>query len=280
MAFSLNETTLISAVKSGSILSIVNSTLSPGYGIYYATTQPGSLRVVNSKALSGISVFSVEPSSSAVISNAPIEKGSYSSYNKVQRPGELRMVFTFEGWTGFSGAIPNLTNFTLNSRSDILAELEEMKNSTNTYDIETPDTVYTTYDLVGYDYKVSAKDGVTLLTVNALFQDVMDVAEVTLTSTTAKKDMLQYSDDHSNSVSGVCTVKVPSSAGQVTLSDVQKSLAGLKGSISSALTSTAGSVTSSLQSAATSVSQPLLSSVSSGSDQLAEGISKLVGSLT
>ncbi|MDE9528405.1 hypothetical protein KKJ20_22290, partial [Xenorhabdus bovienii] len=92
--------------------------------------------------------------------------------------------FTVEGWTGFSGAIPNLTNFTLNSRTDVLETLEKMRTTAEIYDIETPDQVYSSYDLIKYDYRIRSDSGVTLLIVNAVFQAVMDVAEVTISGKT------------------------------------------------------------------------------------------------
>lgn len=98
--------------------------------------------------------------------SSPIERGSYSSFNKVKRPPIIRVLFTLEGWTGFSGSIPNLTNFTLTSRSDMLAALDAMVADAQVYDIETPDTTYEDYDLVRYNYRTSDRD-VTLLTVEA-----------------------------------------------------------------------------------------------------------------
>ncbi len=88
--------------------------------------------------------------------SAPIEQGSYSSFNKVKRPPIIRVLFTLEGWTGFSGSIPNLTNFTLTSRSDMLAALDAMVADAQVYDIETPDTTYEDYDLVRYNYPKGA----------------------------------------------------------------------------------------------------------------------------
>ncbi|CAK8736343.1 hypothetical protein SODG_000055 [Sodalis praecaptivus] len=37
MTFSLNQATVLNAVRGGGLLSVVNSVLSPGYGIYYAS---------------------------------------------------------------------------------------------------------------------------------------------------------------------------------------------------------------------------------------------------
>lgn len=115
MAFSLNETTLLSAINSGNIFSIINSVLSPGYGIYLKS---------GLRALSPTSFLGIEGGADASVVSAPIEKGSYNSFNKVKRPPVLRVLFTLEGWTGFSGSIPNLTNFTFTSRTEMLAALD------------------------------------------------------------------------------------------------------------------------------------------------------------
>lgn len=37
MRFSLNQATVLNAVRGGGLLSVVNSVLAPGYGVYYAS---------------------------------------------------------------------------------------------------------------------------------------------------------------------------------------------------------------------------------------------------
>lgn len=181
--FSLNETTLLSAINSGSVFSLINSAINPSWGITYKTVDPTLIT-----AVAGQTVFtptgwiSAEPLGEAAIVNSPIEKGSYTSYNKVRRPNELRVVFVLEGWSAYSGAIPNLTNFSTLSRTGLLRTLEEMKNTASTYNIETPDQIYEGYDLAHFDYYVGADRGLTLLKVNATFQQVMDIGEVTISS--------------------------------------------------------------------------------------------------
>jgi hypothetical protein len=53
---------------------------------------------------------------------------------------------------GFFRSLPNLTNFSLLSRNNFIQKLDEMKNTASTYNIETPDTVYYSYDLTHFDY--------------------------------------------------------------------------------------------------------------------------------
>lgn len=263
MAFNLNETTILSAIKSRSLLSVVNSVLVPGYGIYLKS---------GSKALFPTSFLGIEYGADASVVNSPIEGGSYSSYNKVKRPPTIRVLFTLEGWSGFSGSLPNITNLTLTSRSDMLGALDAMVESATTYDIETPDTTYEDYDLIRYNYRTSDRD-VTLLTVEAIFQAILQEVEVTLTSTTAQEN--STSNLTSKAPSAV-TEKVNSSASGSTLSDVKGALSGLKSSVSSAASTVATSVSSTVSSATSGATGAINGAATSAINKLSQGVTQLV----
>ena len=267
MAFSLNETTLLSAISSGNIFSIINSVLSPSYGVYLKS---------GAKALSPTSVLGIEYGADASVVSAPIEKGSYSSFNKVKRPPVIRMLFTLEGWTGLSGSIPNLTNFTLVSRTDMLKALDEMVEKAETYDIETPDTTYEDYDLIRYNYRTSDRD-VTLLTVEAIFQAVLQEAEVTLTSTTANDNT---TSNETSKASSAVTEKANSTATNSTLDDVKGALTGLKDSISSAASSVATSVTNAVSSATSGLTSSINGAATSALNNLSTSVKELAAGLT
>lgn len=267
MAFSLNETTLLSAINSGNIFSIINSTLSPGYGIYLKS---------GLRALSPSSFLGIEYGADASVVSAPIEQGSYSSFNKVKRPSIIRVLFTLEGWTGFSGSIPNLTNFTLTSRSDMLAALDAMVADAQVYDIETPDTTYEDYDLVRYNYRTSDRD-VTLLTVEAIFQAVLQEAEVTLTSTTANSNT---TSNGTSKAASVVTEKANSTATKSTLEDVKGALTGLKESVSSAATTVATSVTNAVSNATSGATSAINGAATSAIKNLATTVDELVAGLS
>ena len=267
MAFSLNETTLLSAINSGNIFSIINSTLSPGYGVYLKS---------GAKALSPTSFLGVEYGADASVVSAPIEKGSYSAFNKVKRPPIIRVLFTLEGWTGYSGSIPNLTNFTLTSRTDMLEALDGMIANADVYDIETPDTTYEDYDLIRYNYRTSDRD-VTLLTVEAIFQAILQEAEVTLTSTTAKSNTTTNSTSKSAST---VTEQANSTATNSTLDDVKSALTGLKNSLSSAADSVATSVTSAVSEATSGVTSAINGSATSAIKNLSSAVDELVKGLS
>ncbi|KOY61207.1 hypothetical protein AM629_15150 [Photorhabdus heterorhabditis] len=273
MAFSLNQTTVLSAFRSGNLLSAVNSMISPGYGIYYASGQN-----VGDKPFTPTSFIAVEVTREASITTAPIEKGGYTSYNKVQRPGEVHVTFSFEGWTGFSGSVPNLTNLTLTSRSDVLEALDKMVSSAEIYDIETPDTTYTSYDLIKYDFRIRQDNGVTLLIVTAVFQAVQDIAEVKMSSNVANKSNTTKNETAKGPSKN--TEQSTGSTKHATLFDVKKALTGLKESIFSATAKVADSVSSGFTSAMEIVTGPLNSAVVSSADQLSKAVKELSGKLT
>lgn len=273
--FSLNETTLLSAINSGSIFSLINSAISPSWGITYNSVDPSLV-----SAFAGQTVFSptgwisAEPLGEAAIVNSPIEKGSYTSYNKVRRPNELRVVFVLEGWSAYSGAIPNLTNFSTLSRTSLLGILEEMKNTASTYNIETPDQIYEGYDLAHYDYYVGADRGLTLLKVNATFQQVMDIGEVAISSSSTQSQVATNAT--SSSSSAITTDVNQSYAKSVGLDDVKNAWTSGNTSLSDALATTGSGLVSGVNSAAQSASEAWAQSTSSVAMQIKDGVSQFV----
>lgn len=263
MNFSLNETTLLNAVQGGGIFSVINSIITPGYGIY---------RKSGERAIRPSSFLGVEYGADASVVSSPIEGGSYSSYNKVKRPPVIRVLFVLEGWSGLSGSLPNLTNFSLTSRADMLSALDQMVDLAVTYDIETPDTVYEDYDLVRYNYRTSDRD-VTLLTVEAIFQAVLQEAEVTLTSTTAQS---KTTTNATSNASSAVTERVNASTSEATQSNASSALAGLKKTASDAV----GKVSSSVSNITQTTTASINGSAASAINKLAATVTELVKVVT
>jgi len=290
MAFSLNEATLLSAINSGSIFSIINSALSPTWGITYRTIDPaislagqsangpapGYVSAINpgDKVFSPSGWVSVEPYGEAMVVNSPIEKGSYTSYNKVRRPNDLRAIFVLQGWTAFSGSLPNVTEFSTLSRSELLRILEQMKNTASTYNIETPDQVYEGYDLVHYDYFVGAQKGQTLLTVNATFQQVMDGGEVIISNSVTQSPVT--SNGRSSQQTAVSTETTQAFAKPVTLDDVKNAWNSGNLSLSDALATTGSGIVSGINSATETVSSAWAQTSDAVATQIKSGVSKFV----
>lgn len=180
-----NATTVFNALQGGSPLSILTSVLSPSYRVLFSDT--------SDEAITFGGVAAVQPIKSASISTAPIaadksnSAGTYSSFNKVIAPGRLTVRLIVDGFTGLSGAIPDISSLTLTSQSDVLDAIDKMIAKTSLYDIETPKETFSGYDLIGKDYAVTARNGVTMLVVNLLFQEVIKASEVVLSSQNTEK---------------------------------------------------------------------------------------------
>lgn len=107
------------------------------------------------------SVISVKHSSSSKISNAPVEKGKFTSYNKVNEPYKA----TVQLAKGSGGTL---------QRGSFLAQIETLQKSTLKFHVVTPDYVYTNASIVGSDNARTAEDGAQLLKVNVQLEEVRE----------------------------------------------------------------------------------------------------------
>jgi hypothetical protein len=121
-------------------------------------------------AIAADSILKVEYKASARISNAPQEKGSFQAYNKVQAPYESRVQMTKGG--------------NESERAAFLDALEAAKQSQNLYDIVMPEKQFMNANITGYSLVRTARSGVTLLTVDLIFEEVRQAAAPVFTATT------------------------------------------------------------------------------------------------
>lgn len=219
--FDLNVSDIFNAIGGGSPLSIINGILHPQYVI----------RKHNSPtvALTFDGMLSIAPEGRATIVTAPIEKGKYSSINKVKQPNRIRCAVVLNGLSGFTGSIPNIFNLPSSgvAQSSTLDTIKSMLENAETYDIETPKETLESYDLVGHYYEVNSQKGVTLLTVYLEFQEVIDKGIVTLSG--AQSSAKPTSDSVSSSPTGAGGQVKQGSASDSTLDDLSKANSELRG---------------------------------------------------
>jgi hypothetical protein len=261
---SVNTNAIFSALGGGSPLSIINSVLHPSYSI----RQSGAAEI----ALEFSGMASIQPSGSASITTAPVEQGKYQSINKVLRPGRVIAEIVIDGLTGFSGAVPNIFDLTLVSQSDTLDRIQKMLVATSLYDIDTPKGAYTGYDLIDYAYSVSSTRGVTMLVVHLVFQEVIQVAEVSLSS--AATGTCPVNDANSSSPTGTSSQQTTGGTKGTTLDDLSQAwgrlnddLGGVADSVSAGFTSAMDTVTHSLKEVGSSTGEKvtgLVSAISKG----------------
>lgn len=109
-------------------------------------------------ALAVDSVVMIEPGREARISDYPQEAGGFQSFNKVMVPGTARMVIA----KGGSDA----------DRQAFLIALDAMIETTDLFTIVMPDQTLRNRNLIRYEFPRSAERGVTLLSVEVIFEEV------------------------------------------------------------------------------------------------------------
>jgi hypothetical protein len=109
------------------------------------------------------SVIALEYKGESRLAGYPMEKGAFSTYNKVQMPYDIRIRMTCSGNSWMK-------------REDFIFKMDEIKKSLEMLQIITPDIRYTGVNLVRWDYKRTAQNGVSLLTVDAMFSEVRENA--------------------------------------------------------------------------------------------------------
>ena len=114
-------------------------------------------------------VTAVKHQNTSKVSNAPVERGSFTSYNKVGDP----FTVTVQMSKGSGGVF---------ARGAFLGLLDTLANSTDLFLVITPEAVYPNMAITGYDYAREASDGARLLKVNIHLAEVRQV-EVKYTKT-------------------------------------------------------------------------------------------------
>lgn len=104
------------------------------------------------------SVLSFEFKKSYEIASFQVEKGAFESYDKVQRPFDVRLRFS----TGADAA----------ARQELLATTDAAVNSLDLVDAVTPLKTYQSINPKYYSYRQTAVNGVGLLTVDVFCEEV------------------------------------------------------------------------------------------------------------
>jgi hypothetical protein len=115
------------------------------------------------------SFVSIDYQNNTRVSQAPQEKGSFSSYNKVNNPYDCSIVLSI----GADKA----------SRTKFLTRLQEILNSVELYTVVTPEQTYLNATLENYSFKREASNGTTLIKAQLNFVEIRSGATTTTTQT-------------------------------------------------------------------------------------------------
>lgn len=107
-------------------------------------------------------VLGISYNSASTIANAPIERGSFASYNKVASPAQAVVQMS----KGSGGAL---------GRGAFLAQLQTYEDSTLKFHVITPEILHRNMCIIGLDYARSASEGLQLIVVNVQLEEVREV---------------------------------------------------------------------------------------------------------
>lgn len=163
------------------------------WGIY--DTQSGEQMFV------GASVIGVSYESEHRVSNAPIENGSFSSYNKTKNPYTIVVEYVCDGSRGLALA-------------DFVANVKNAEESLAIVSVSTPEISYASANIVGHRYRRSAERGLNLPVVEVLLAEVRIEASAGYGSAANPQGQPQQNV-------GTVQTQSPSATQSVAASDVQ-----------------------------------------------------------
>ena len=103
------------------------------------------------------------------ISDYPVEQGGFQSYDKVQLPAEIKISFSRGG--------------SIADRQDFLNSIDQVINTTDLYDVVTPEQIYVGYNFTHRDFRRRAQNGVGLITVDLWLTEVRETTTSSFTNT-------------------------------------------------------------------------------------------------
>jgi hypothetical protein len=139
----------------------------PAWGIYFF-----GIPVVLADTVSAF-----ELNKTWTIADFPIEGGRFESYNKVYVP--------------FRGTFRFIAGGSQSNRQALLLSIAAISGDLNTYDIVTPEAVYSGVNITSYSYRRTASDGVGLLQVDIVAEEVRSAPAAAYSSTQSSTSTAQ-----------------------------------------------------------------------------------------
>jgi hypothetical protein len=123
---------------------------------------------------STLSTGSVEYTKETKVSDYPVERGGFASYNKVETPASPIVTLCLSG--------------TESNRKSFLESIDAACKSTELYSVVTPEVTYVDYSLERYNYQRRSSKGATLLIVEIALKEIRQVSAQYVTTTATAID--------------------------------------------------------------------------------------------
>lgn len=112
------------------------------------------------------------------ISNYPVEQGGFQSYDKARLPSEIRIRLSAGG--------------SVFNRQAFLATIDAVMNTTDLYDVVTPEQVFLSYNFTHRDLVRTADQGVGLIVVDLWLTEVIETSTALFQNTQAPGQAGQF----------------------------------------------------------------------------------------
>ncbi len=132
------------------------------------------------------------------VSDFPVEKGSFASYNKVEQPSAPVVTFSFTG--------------TVKERKDFLDALRKATKSLDLYSVVTPEATYIGYNIESMDYERYPDNGAGLIVVRLMLKEIREVSS-------------QYTQ--ASAAAPITSPKLPSAASILDAGKIQAAVPGV-----------------------------------------------------
>lgn len=160
------------------------SNQSKSWGIYDASNK----QILKTSRVTGVS-YTLAYSTS----DAPLEDGGFTSFNKVKSPYQavVSMVCdgTESGSSSIVSALESLVGLSsgassgINVRSSFIKALETISGDTNLYHVVTPEFTFTNANILGYSFRREVQSGVTMIICDIGIKEVRKTASLYYVST-------------------------------------------------------------------------------------------------
>lgn len=167
---------------------------------------------------STMSTGSVDYSKETRVSDFPIEKGSFASYNKVETPASPVVTLCLTG--------------SEKNRRTFLESIDTACKSTDLYSVVTPEVTYINYSVERYNYQRRSSKGATLLIVEISLKEIRQVSALYATSNKGNVDAPKDAGATPQADNGKVQAQTPPTS---TLKSIANKLPGLADKASSYL---------------------------------------------
>lgn len=111
---------------------------------------------------STLSTNAVDYAKDTRVSDFPIERGSFASYNKVETPANPIVTLCLSGGAG--------------DRRAFIDEIDKASKSTDLYSVVTPEVTYINYAIERYNYQRRSSRGATLLLIEITLKEIREIS--------------------------------------------------------------------------------------------------------